>query len=407
MHALVEARDMGFVVHEATHGGLAARSDAPPVAHLFAEITAGLAKGSELEDLLGQFLGPIVHLAGAQAGLVRVLSDDGQQMRLVGDMGLPPEVRLAEMLVDRNCGTCGLAAERDALTWAPDLKPCARHTPDGSYFSQHCKRMLAVPLRHRERVMGVYNLFFETEGELGADVLAVLRSVGELLGLAVHNARLERETLRNTVMSERKFLASEVHDSIAQSLAFVNMRLPLLQDAMRQHDDPLSQKYFDDVEQAMDSIQSNLREILTNFRVAMDPQGLLHAVRGQAAEFRQRAGISLHLQCDVPDLGLSAEQEAQVFHIIQEALANVARHAHAQQVWLTLSQRGTMLDVRIEDDGQGVAAMPVDGSTHFGLDIMNERAQRLGGAVEIGARRGGGTVVHLTVPLVAEHAGGA
>lgn len=380
-------------------------AQAPPVTSLLAEITAGLSNGRELETLLGQFLGPIVRLAGAQAGVVRILSEDGAHMRMVGDVGLPPEVRLVELSVDRNCGTCGEAVDSDAPAWSADMSGCARHQTGDARFYQDCRRMLAVPLRHRGRLLGLYNLFFDSEAELGADVQIVLRSIGELLGLALHNARLERETLCSTVMSERRFLASEVHDSIAQSLAFVNMRLPLLQDAMRQHDDSLSQKYFADVEQAMDCIQSNLREIMTNFRATMDPQGLLHAVQRLAADFTQRAGFPLHLHCEAADLGLTVEQEVQVFHIIQEALANVCRHAHARQAWLTLSHRGSHLDVRVEDDGRGLGNMPADGSAHFGLGIMNERAQRLGGVVEIGLRSGGGTRVRLTVPFTAARAG--
>ncbi len=391
-------------------GGLSvdvAAGDAPPVASLLAEITAGLSKGRELETLLAQFLAPIVRLAGAQAGVVRILSEDGEHMRMVGDVGLPPEVRFAELLVDRHCGTCGVAADSDAPAWTLDMSACARHHPSEARFYRDCRRMLAVPLRHRGRLLGLYNLFFCSEAELGADVQTVLRSIGELLGLALHNARLERETLASTVMTERKFLASEVHDSIAQSLAFVNMRLPLLQDAMQAHDDRLSEKYFADVEQAMGSIQCNLREILTNFRVAMDPQGLLHAVQVLAAEFRQRAGIPLQLRCEAPELGLTSEQEVQVFHIVQEALANVGRHARATQAWLTLSHRGSHLDVRVEDDGRGVAALQADGRAHFGLDIMSERAQRLGGVVEIGPREGGGTRVRLTVPFPTAHVGNA
>lgn len=380
---------------------------APPVASLLAEITSGLSDGHELETLLGQFLAPIVRLAGAHAGVVRILSEDGEHMRMVGDVGLPPEARMAELMVDRHCGTCGVAAASEAPAWTADMSACARQHPSDARFYQDCGRMLAVPLRHRGRLLGLYNLFFEGDGELDADIQTVLRSIGELLGLALHNARLERETLCSTVMTERKFLASEVHDSIAQSLVYVNMRLPLLQDAMRAHDDGLSQKYFDDVEQAVGCIQTNLREIMTNFRTAMDPQGLLHAVQGLATEFRQRAGIALQLQCEVSDLGLSVEQEVQVFHIVQEALANIGRHAGAQQAWLTLSHSGSHLDVRVEDDGRGLIKQPADGSAHFGLGIMQERAQRLGGVVAISPRSGGGTLVRLTVPYATTRSGTA
>jgi two-component system nitrate/nitrite sensor histidine kinase NarX len=399
---------MGSAALSSAHGVATERTDAPPVANLFAEITAGLADGRQLETLLRQFLGPIVSLAGAQAGLVRILSEDGQHMRLVGDLGLPPEVRLAELSVDRHCGTCGVAADQDALTWAVDLQPCARHTKQGSYFSERCKRMLAVPLRHRERLLGVYNLFFEQEGDLGPDILAVLRSIGELLGLALHNAQLEREHLCATVMSERKFLASEVHDSIAQTLVYVNMRLPLLQDAMLRHDDSLSFRYFSDVEQAVGSIHADLREIMVNFRTPMAPHGLLPALQELSETFRQRSGIRVAIDSNATDLGLSVEQEVQIFHIVQEALANVARHAKARHAWLSLDQQEGRLEVRVRDDGLGpVTASADDGQSHFGLGIMRERAQRLGGEVDIGPHADGGTQVRLTLPLEAALQGAA
>jgi two-component system, NarL family, nitrate/nitrite sensor histidine kinase NarX len=375
-----------------------------PVLDIFAEITAGLTHGKQLETLLKQFLTPIVHLAGAQAGLVRMLSDDGVHMRMVGEIGLPEEVRLAEQSVDRNCGTCGVAADSDSLTWAIDLKPCAKHIPGSVYFERQCKRMLAVPLRHRERLLGLYNLYFETDAELGPDVLSMLRSIGELLGLALHNAWLERENLRATVMNERKFLASEVHDTIAQTLVYVNMRLPLLHDAMLQHDDELSLKYFSDVEQAVGSVHANLREILTNFRACMDPRGLLHALGCIADEFTKRSGIALEYTCEPSDLGLSVDQEVQVFHIVQEALANISRHSQARQARLTVQRGARQLEILVEDDGRGLSdslnlqqVHSASGQSHFGLDIMKERAQRLGARVEIGARPEGGTQVRLSI----------
>ena len=376
----------------------ASGGQALPVAGIFAEITAGLSTGEELESMLGQFLGPILRLAGAQAGLVRTLSDDGEHLRLVGEVGLPADVRLAELSVDRHCGTCGIAADSETLTWAADLHSCARHNKGAAYFGQNCKRMLAVPLRHREQLLGVYNLFFDTDAELGPDILPVLRSIGELLGLALHNARLERQNLCSTVMNERKFLASEVHDSIAQTLVFVNMRLPLLHDAMLEHDDQRALRYFSDVKQAVGSVHANLREIMTNFRTGMDPQGLLHALKGIADEFTDRTGIALEFVCGVPDLGLSVEQEVQIFHIVQEALANISRHAQARQARLTVRRGDRQLEVLVEDDGRGLAGGAVAGDSHFGLGIMKERAQRLGGTIAIGPRASGGTRVCLTVP---------
>ena len=79
----------------------------------------------------------------------------------------------------------------------------------------------------------------------------MLKSVGELLGLALHNANLERENLRATVAGERQMMAAEVHDSVAQTLAFVKMRMPLLEEAVLEHDDARSLRYIGEVRQAL------------------------------------------------------------------------------------------------------------------------------------------------------------
>lgn len=380
-----------------------------PVVGIFAEITAGLANGKKLETLLEGFLVPIIRLAGAKAGAVRTLTDDDQNMRLVGSVGLPDGVIQTERTVDRHCGICGTAADTETVVWANDLQPCARHSNEAGYFGLHCQRVLAVPLRHRERLLGIYNLFFDSDAELSPEISAVLRSMGELLGLALYNARLERENLRATVMNERKLLASEVHDSIAQTLVYVNMRLPLLQDAMLKHDDQLSLKYFSDVKQGVCEVHSSLREILTNFRVSMDPQGLMHALREIADGFQGRTGVALEFSAAASEPVLSAEQEVQVFHIVQEALANITKHSHAQRARLAIEQTPEHVEVMIEDDGGGMAlpggASPSSPAalkeSHFGIQIMKERAQLLGGLIEVSHRAGGGTRVRLVIPMLA------
>jgi two-component system nitrate/nitrite sensor histidine kinase NarX len=387
-------------------------TELPPVGDLFVEITAGLADGDDLEAQLERFLMPVVRLAGAQAGAVRALSSDGTRMRLVGSVGLPQEVTQAERSVERQCGACGQAAEHGSLVWATDLEPCTRRSHGEDYFGRRCRRVLAVPLRHRDRVLGVYNLFFDTEAEPGPDITAVLRSVGELLGLALHNARLEREHLRAIVLHERQMLANEVHDAVAQTLSFMKMRLPLLHDAMLQHDDASSLKYHADLCAAVSDAHASLREILTHFRTRMDPKGLLHALQAIQVGYAGRTGISLMLDNRAAELELTVEQEVQVFHIVQEALANVAKHSHAKRASVLIEQGSHQLDITVEDDGAGLPSNPATadrataGERHFGLEIMQERAQRIGGTVSFQARAGGGTRVRLCIPMVAAGAKG-
>lgn len=380
-----------------------ARSSTPATG-ILADITAGLATGGELGPLLERFLDPIMRLAGAQAGALRVLSGVDDRLQLVCAREMPERLCSAGDDVDRHCGFCGSAADGQDLVWASDLSGCSRRS-GSDFFGRAYRCLLAVPLRHRGRTLGVYTLFFDGGPEPAAEVQAILRSVGELLGLALNNARLEQEHLQASLLSERQSMAAEVHDALAQSLAFAKMRMPLLHDAMLAHDDRRAQQYYDDVRQAMTQAHASLRGIITHLRSPMDPQGLVHALQTCADHFRRSTGAGLVFVNRVPELSLPEPVEVQVFHIVKEALTNVARHAGARQARLQITEPSAgVVEILVEDDGAGIPPRrtEADDASHYGMDIMVERARRIGGTLEIGERPGGGTRVRLALPLPAD-----
>lgn len=376
---------------------------------ILARITAGLAGGSDLNAQLGGFLEHIVHIAAAQAGAVQVMHDDGRQMQLVASLGLPGDVLQAELAGRGDCGGCGVcgqAAVRHMPQWASDLATCtwrSESAPADAGFV----RMLAVPLHHRARLLGICNLYFEGPREPTPEVLALLKSVGDLLGLALDNARLERENLHSVVLRERQAMAADVHDSLGQQLAFVKMRLPLLQDAMDAGNRAEAGRYFDDVRSAVTQAHSSLRGILAHMRSTMDPLGLAHALSVRAEAFR-RSGVELEFDDRLQGVALMPEQEMQVFHIVHEALSNITRHAAARHARLHLAAPAAgLVQVLVEDDGAGMPQAAPDTATHYGLAVMRERAARLRGTLDVEARAGGGTQVRLVFPLQAGHGLGA
>lgn len=367
---------------------------------LFAQITAELAVGSDLRELLQRFLGPIVVLANAQAGAVRVLSFQGDRLELVGSVGLPERVLEHERLVDSHCGCCGEAAEDRRVVWASDLGRCTSRNC-GEFFGGACRHVMAVPLVHRDRVLGVYNLFFAADNQPGPETAALLRSIGDLLGLALDNFRLEAENLRATVARERQAIAAEIHDAVAQNLTFVDMRLPLLRDAIEALDSERALKYLDEVRETLGDAHTSLRQIVTQFRTRMDALGLARALGALTDRFSARTGIELKLANGMPNLRLTEAEELDIFHIVQEALANVEKHARARHVWVHVEPTLAGVVVRIEDDGVGPAApagAPQNGA-HYGMDIMSERARRLGGDLTVLPRADGGTQVRLALPI--------
>ena len=374
--------------------------------HLLAEATSSLPGNSGVDAWLDRFLATMIQLTDAAAGMVRVVADDGEQLRLVASAGVPPEVMARERLMPIDCGACGDAMRGAAAHPGVSPLPCAQHA-SLDWFGGF-SGMIVVPLAHQGRALGVYNLFLREARRLPEDAALLYRSIGEHIGMALENARLARENLRMTVINERQMMANEVHDSLAQTMAYMKMRLALLEEALEGGDQARAQKYTADLQSGLGEAYADLRELLVQFRSRMDPLGLVHALESLAAGFEDRTGVRLTLENRLGDLNLSAEEEANAFHIVQEALANVARHSGARSARVILEQQDVDYVFAVEDDGSGFFAL--GGRTaggretgalrhHLGVSIMQERAQRLAGRIEIANLPKGGARVRLLFPM--------
>ncbi|MBE0625618.1 MAG: GAF domain-containing protein [Burkholderiales bacterium] len=369
------------------------------------ELTLVLAEEHNPEKLLERSLGTMIRLAVAQSGLVRVVTSDGAHLRLVASQGLTPEVVAQEQLVPLDCGVCGAAVGDDAVRQSFELQHCAAQT--GSDYFRSVGTALVVPLRHMGRVLGAYTLFFDEQRDTPEELGLLFRSISEHLGMALENTRLLRENMRMTLMSERQLIANEVHDSLAQTMAYMKIRLAMMQEALEANEQQRALKHTNEVQQALDDAYADLRELLSQFRNRMDPLGLVHALQEMRGKFHDRTGITLAFDNRTTDLDLSVEEESQVFHIMQEALANVARHSGAKRAKLTMELAGGEYRFAIEDDGLGFYAFGqrLGGAEqhthlrhHLGVNIMRERAQRLNGAIEIVNLPQGGARVSLVFP---------
>ena len=360
---------------------------------------------AELEAVIEPMLAAIVRLAGADAGTVRVIASDGVCYEPVVAVGIPGMADGAH--ADARSAWCnGCSESRDAGS------ECVRNGICGAderfpvdVLGATCKHIVTVPLRHKDFPVGVLNLMFEAERPLPDAMTPLLQATGDLLGMTLDNARLARENLRIRLTNERQMLANEVHDSLAQGLTYMRMRMSLLRDAIRGADELKAHKFWSDVDDTLGNSQRRLRELITYFRSRMDPQGLLHALTETSERFLDRTGVELEFVNDAPDLCLPPEREIEVFHIVQESLANICRHAHAKHAKLSLSHNGDGYSIMVEDDGIGMAGYPPtadqDDPGHYGVAIMQERARRLGGSVVL---HSGPTGTRVELHFPARHA---
>jgi len=349
-------------------------------------------------------LAAIVRLTGASAAVLRVAASDPETLELAAAVGLPgaaPEP--AAGAIARLCESCPEAGRADSDCVRDGL--CGRDDRFPAELSgRTCKHMVAVPLRAGGRSIGALNLRFAAPVDPPSATQPVLEAAADLVAMAIERDRLARETLLTSLTSERQMMANEVHDSLAQGLTYMRMRMSLLRHALGAGDSERALKYWSDVDSSLTNAHRRLRDLITYFRSRMDPQGLLHALQETSETFLDRTGVALEFANHVPDLDLPVGREVQVFHIVQEALANVCKHANARQARLTLDRKDAGYEIVVEDDGAGmpsdVAAGERGDAGHYGIAIMRERARRLGGELTLESAPGAGTRVRLYFPAM-------
>ena len=239
---------------------------------------------------------------------------------------------------------------------------------------------------------------------LGQQVGAALENAALYHGLEVRAAELERLSISMSRQNEeqRRRLSLELHDETAQVFAAVKLQLGLL----RERAGPEEAARLDRVLELTDTGIRGIRNITNDLRPPLlDDLGWLPAIRALAAEFAERSGHAIHFDAAADLPALSKDAELALFRAVQEALANVARHAEAESVMIRVTRTGDALQVRIRDDGRGLrpgfdaAAMERNG--HLGLVGMRERITAVGGTVNVTGESGTGVRINILMPGIA------
>ena len=229
-------------------------------------------------------------------------------------------------------------------------------------------------------------------------------TICELLNSALEHLRQHENERRLALLEERSVLARELHDSLAQALSYLKLRVARWR-KLQQREVPPSTLISEvaDIEEGLNAAYRNLRELLVTFRLNANLPEFKTNVDATIEEFSKMAPIEMSsaLSDDWPSL--TASQEVHCLHIIRESLTNVVKHSNAQHADVRLDRTGEQCRVQILDDGIGFTSTTA-GPTHFGLTILRERAKRLHGEVEFTTRPEGGAMVCLTFPARPEPA---
>lgn len=183
-------------------------------------------------------------------------------------------------------------------------------------------------------------------------------------------------------------MAHELHDSLAQTLASLRYKVRLFEESLPQEDEPKLQQELKGLASGIDVAARELRSLITEFRAPIDGKGVLRAVERLVKRFRQETGLDVvfYHNWGLKDLG--QDEEIEVVRIVQEALTNIRKHSGSKTVRILMqsSEEGDC-SVLVEDDGKGLSddrprPNPETGE-HIGLTIMQERAERLNGELQL------------------------
>jgi PAS domain S-box-containing protein len=283
-----------------------------------------------------------------------------------------------------------------------DLEPPAETHP--LLFIEQLKSAIGQPLMRRGRPFGVLLAANRRPHVWTEEETALLAAVANTAALALENRRLYARLQEAAQQAERQRLAAEIHDGLTQSLYGLGLMLENLEAAAPHIPSADLCASLRRARRVVAESLTDTRRIMFDLRAPVGQAGvdLLSLLQDQLKYFRHETGLEAELLLPtgpVPDL--SRNGGAQVLRIIQEALVNVRKHAGARRVNLAIRAENGHVVLTVSDDGAGFDLTSAPAEGHFGLRIMRERAEGLGGTCTIDSAPGRGTTVTVRIPLQA------
>jgi len=263
---------------------------------------------------------------------------------------------------------------------------------------EFARARLGVPLLLGDDQMGALCVTSRGEREFTAEEAELLAGLAAQVAIAIERTRLAEEVRSLAAMQERERLAREMHDGLAQALGLLHMKL---QGALaRSAAAPAVAEDLREMVQITQSAYEEVRQSIFGLRTFVSRGlGLVPTLTEYLHEFSAHNAIAVELEAAGGPLGpIPPATEVQAVRIIQEALVNVRKHAGADRARVRLERDGAWLRVTVEDDGVGWDGLAPRSGLHFGLQTMRERAEGLGGRLEIETAPGRGTRVVATLP---------
>lgn len=365
---------------------------------LLNDVATTLTSSLDIDDILSKTLDLVMEYLSVEAGEIFLVEDGEQDLHLAlhrGDIN-EPFSSLDRFHIGQ--GFIGMVAANGKMMVSTNLRKDMRYLRP-SVLEAGFQFICCIPLTSGGKVVGVLSAASRRICKLHERQLNMLTAIGTWAGVTIENARLNRQSRRLAVLEERERIGMDLHDGIIQSIYGVGLALDFARMAL--DDDRVETRKK--IEESISSLNSTIRDIRA-YILDLRPRqfhgnDLKQGLQRLVDEFQSNSITRVTLKA--PEDGLvdfPSQNATALFHICQESLANIAKHARAQYAEVHLWTTRDRVLLEISDDGRGFDLRKMNITLGHGLSNMHSRARKVGGDVEITSSPGSGTTVLAWVP---------
>lgn len=368
---------------------------------LLALHSAGLDVAAELslEVVLRKVVEQAKSLVGAQYGALSVVDNQGHILNFITS-GITHAQREAIGPPPVGHGLLGVVLREGHTLRLPEI---AAHPQSVGFPPNHppMRSLLAVPVPCKGPFLG--NLYLTEklgDREFSIDDEETLSRFAVQAAIAIDNAHLHEQAAHLAVAQERLRISHEMHDGLAQVLGYVNTKVQAAEAYMKRGNEEEAGKQLRELATAARQAYGDVRESIVGLRTLPEAEKSMTDVLAEyVGRWQEMSGIPAVLTLGA-DVRLRATAELQLVRIVQESLTNIRKHSKATKVRIDIWRRSGKVAGTVTDDGVGfdLENLPQGAFPQYGLATMRERAEGVGGRLEIESRPGGGTTVRFEFP---------
>ncbi len=341
-----------------------------------------------LKEMLEQILTQTREASQVKQGAILLINQEKEEMETVVLQGIEPgQLSALQALAFQ------AVARNEPVLISEPLAPGPARPRDDEPTS-----VLAVPLVLDGTTLGILLLADQRPGLFAQRQVTLLSAIASQTALIVRNSQLYGQLESHAIFEERNRLAREIHDGLVQTLGFLKLQMARMQGWADKGDIQRLRIEVSNLREVLEEAYADARDAITGLGVDLGQEDSLESILDdyvQSYSARYLLPVELSVEGNGSDLPPTAILH--LLRIAQEGLANVRKHAHATQAWIHLLYQDGGLVMTISDDGRGIETQTIQGAASRGLHFMRERAESLGGLLEIHPRHPQGTQVRVTL----------